>query len=284
MNAAPTTSDRTPGPAATPVDGGGATFSWRMAGRGNGTPVMLLHGLLGSRRSWEPQLASLSGDRTVLAWDAPGYGGSAALGAPSFEAFGDAVARCADEAGFDRFHLVGLSFGGMIAQYAALRHPQRLASLSLLSTSPKFGFDGVTMPESWRAARLAPLDAGQQPPDFAPAVLRAISGPSISDEALAGEVRAAELVSERALRVAIDVLVTHDTCDALERIAVPTLCVVGELDAETPVAYSRFIADRIPGAQLVVVPRAGHLVNVEAPGDVNRLLADRFAGCEAGRG
>lgn len=229
-------------------------------------------------------MASLSADRAVLAWDAPGYGSSVPLGSPSFEELGDAVARCADEAGFDRFHLVGLSFGGMIAQHAALRHAGRLVSLSLLSTSPQFGFDGVTTPEAWRAARLAALDAGRQPIDFAPDVLRAISGPGIADEALAGEIRAAELVTERGLRAAIDALITHDTRDALAHIAVPTLCVVGEVDGETPTAYSEFLAAQLPDARLAVLPAAGHLVHVEAPDEVNCLLADHFARCEAAHG
>lgn len=247
-------------------------------------PVILLHGLLGSRRAWEPQLAALSGDRTVVAWDAPGYGSAAAPAAAGFEVYADAVARCADEAGFESFHLVGLSFGGMIAQHAALRHGDRLVSLSLLSSSPKFGFDGVTTAASWRAARLAPLDAGRRPIDFAPDVLRAISGPGISDAAIAGELRAAELVTDAGLRAAIDALITHDTCDALAQIHVPTLCIVGDADAETPVAYSQFLADRIPEARLVVVPGAGHLVHVEAADEVNRLLGDHFVRSEAADG
>lgn len=247
-------------------------------------PAILLHGLLGSRRAWEPQLAGLSAERTVLAWDAPGFGRSATLGAPSFEALGDAVARCADEAGFDRFHLVGLSFGGMIAQHAALRHPHRLVSLSLLATSPKFGLDGVTTPEAWQAARRAPLDAGQQPADFAPAVIGSITGPDTPAGVLAEQIDAASLVNPAGLRMAIDVLVTHDTRDALAGIDVPTLCVVGDLDAETPVDYSRFVAERIPGATLVVVPGAGHIVSAEAPDVVNGVLLDHFSRSEAADG
>ena len=53
-------------------------------------PAVLLHGLLGSRMAWEPQLAALSDDRTVLAWDAPGYGSAAALTSATFGAYADA--------------------------------------------------------------------------------------------------------------------------------------------------------------------------------------------------
>lgn len=278
MNAPPLTDQSPP---AAPADVVGTSCSWRWAGSGGATPAILLHGLLGSRRAWEPQLAALSADRTVLAWDAPGYGSSAGLDEPTLAAYADAVARCADEAGFDRFHLVGLSFGGMIAQHAALRLTDRLVSLSLLSSSPKFGFDGVTTAESWRAARLAPLDAGRRPIDFAPDVLRAISGPAITDGALAGEIRAAELVTDAGLRAAIDALITHDTREALAQIDVPALCIVGDADAETPVAYSRFLAEHLPDARLEVVAGAGHLVHVEAADAVNRLLAEHFTRTEA---
>lgn len=259
-------------------------FAWREAGSAvEGPPVVLLHGLTGSRLSWEPQLDALGVSRRVAAWDLPGYGESSPLeGTPTFRAFADAVVRFIDEIGADRVHLVGLSFGGMIAQYTAAAHADRLVSLSLMATSPKFGLDG-TQPDEWRAARLAALDAGQEPIDFAPRVLRAIAGPTITDDALAGQVDAAARVPSSGLRTSIEVLVTHDSRPLLAGIAVPTLVVVGELDGETPVEYARALADPIPGARLHVVPGAGHLLNVEAPDAVNALLSDHFAATEQRR-
>lgn len=266
-------------------------FSWReatphdsdlsAATDGSRLPVVLLHGLTGSRLSWEPQLAHLGDQRRVVAWDLPGYGASAPLAEPaSFAALADAVARFCDVLGEPRVHLVGLSYGGMIAQYAAVAHPDRFASLSLLATSPKFGLDG-TQPDEWRAARLAPLDAGQEPIDFAPRVMRAIAGPHISDEAYEGQVAAAARVPSAGLRVSLDVLVTHDSRPLLGRIVTPTQVVVGELDGETPVAYATVLADGIPGAVLHVVPGAGHLLNVEAPDAVDALLIRHFQATEA---
>lgn len=259
-------------------------FAWREAGSSNGgTVVVLLHGLTGSRLSWEPQLEALGASRRVVAWDLPGYGDSAPLeGAPTFRAVADAVARFVDTIGADRVHLVGLSFGGMIAQYTAAAHGDRLISLSLMATSPKFGLDG-TQPDEWRAARLAALDAGEEPIDFAPRVLRSIAGPAITEAALAGQVAAAARVPSAGLRTSIEVLVTHDSRPLLAGIAVPTMVVVGELDGETPVEYARALADPIPGARLHVVQGAGHLLNVEAPDAVNALLSDHFAAAEQRR-
>ena len=118
-------------------------------------------------RPGEPQLEGLSAAHRVVAWDLPGYGASAPLDGPlTFPALADAVVRLLDVLGSDQAHVVGLSMGGMIAQHAAVHHPDRVRSLALLATSPAFGLDG-TRPEAWRAARLAPLDAGREPGDDA---------------------------------------------------------------------------------------------------------------------
>jgi pimeloyl-ACP methyl ester carboxylesterase len=263
------------------VAGGGIgrrRFAWRESGPvSGGAPVLvLLHGLGGSRLSWEPQLQSLSGNHRVVAWDMPGYGGSAPIdGDLTFPILADAVVEFLDTIGADVVHLAGISMGAMIAQYVAARSPSHLASLTLLSTSPVFGLDG-TKPDEWRAARLAPLDAGLEPADFALDVLRSIAGPGISAEALDGQRAAMARVSARAMRQAIDCLVTHDSRALLPQIAAPTLCAVGELDDETPVAYGYALADLIPQARLVVVPDAGHLLNVEAPEAVNHLLEEQM--------
>jgi 3-oxoadipate enol-lactonase len=77
-------------------------------------------------------------------------------------------------------------------------------------------------------------------------------------------------------------VVTHDARSVLHLIAVPTLVLVGELDTETPPAYAEAIARAVPGARLVVVPGAGHLLPAEAPRAVNRHLRDHLAAAAAG--
>jgi pimeloyl-ACP methyl ester carboxylesterase len=209
----------------------------------------------------------------------PGYGSSVAIdGATTFERLADSVAHLLDAIGVRAAHVAGISFGGMIAQYVAAMHPSRVISLTLLSTSPAFGLDG-TKPDEWRAARLAPLDEGREPIDFAEDVLRAVAGPHITPEALAGQRAAMGRVSAAALRRSIDCLVTHDSRALLPTIDAPTICAVGELDEETPVRYAFELADLIPNARLVVVPHAGHLLNAEAPDDVNELLLEQIDHC-----
>lgn len=256
----------------TPTDVDGPRLAWREAG--DGPPLVLLHGLGGSRLSWEPQLAGLSDRHRVVAWDLPGYGASRPLAdTVTFTTLADAVVDLLDTLDVESAHLGGISFGGMIAQYVAARYPSRVRTLALLATSPAFGLDG-TKPDEWRAARLAPLDAGRQPADFADDVLSAIAGPHISAAAMAGQRAAMARISATALRDSIECLVTHDSRALLPAITAATVCMVGDLDTETPVAYGFALADLIPNATLAVIPMAGHLLNVEAPEAVNQLFEE----------
>jgi 3-oxoadipate enol-lactonase len=255
------------------IDVDDASVGWREAGA-EGEVVLLLHGLGGSRTSWEPQLRTLSRSRRVVAWDQPGYGVSAPLAETTFPALAGAAVALLDRLEIGRAHLVGLSFGGMVAQHVALEHPERVHSLALLSTSPAFGLDG-TSPDDWREARLSGL-VGRSPADVAEPVLRGIAGSGIDDAALAEQCAAMARIPAEGLRAAIACIVTHDTRARLGELAVPTLVAVGEHDDETPPAYARALADGIAGARLEVVPEAGHLLNAEAPTIVNALLSEHF--------
>ena len=254
------------------IDVNGERFAWREAG--DGDLIVLLHGLGGSRISWEPQLAALSANHRVAAWDLPGYGNSAPLldVAVTFPALAHAATDWIVALGGAPAHVVGISMGAMIAQYLAAWHPECVRSLTLLSASPAFGLDG-TSPQKWQTARLAPLAAGQQPADFADSVLRAIAGPRIDEVTLDGQRRAMARINGPALQRSIECLVTHDSRMLLAGITAPTLVMVGELDNETPPAYARVLSEGIPHAWLQVIPQVGHLLNVEAADEVNAAIA-----------
>jgi pimeloyl-ACP methyl ester carboxylesterase len=244
--------------------------AWREAGEGD--VIVFLHGLGGSRLSWQPQLEALASSWRCAAWDMPGYGNSAPLERTTFAALADAAAAWIGVLG-GRAHVVAISFGGMIAQYLAASHPEVVRSLTLLATSPKFGLDG-TRPDDWRAARLAPLDQGLQPAEFSGRVLRGLAGPHLDDEAFAGQQAAMARVPAAGLRAAIDCLITHDSRALLATVTAPTLVIVGELDRETPLDYAMALADGVPGARLAPIADAGHLLNVEAPHTVNLLIRE----------
>ena len=264
----PKPSDSAASTEAADVDG---PLAWREQGRG--APVVFLHGLGGSRTSWEPQLAGLSDAFRCIAWDMPGYGASAPVEPLTFATIADSVARLLDAALVERAHLVGESFGGMHALHVAAHHPDRVARLVLANTSPAFGLDG-TDPDAWRAARLASLDAGRTPADIAEDVLTSIAGPALSGDALTMRAAAFARIPAAGLRAAIECLPAHDVRERLGAIAAPALVVAGGLDTETPVAYSRILADGLQNAELIVLDGVGHLAASEVPLAFNRLVRD----------
>lgn len=254
----------------TPVDVDGGPIAWREAG--SGPLVVFLHGLGTTRTGWEPQLRALAESYRCVAWDMPGYGASPPLSEPlTFTSLSDAVRDLVRHLGETAAHLVGLSFGGMVAQHTALRHPQHVRSLVLVDSSPAFGLDG-TDPAEWMRLRLEPLDRGATPAEIAEAVIRSVVGPEAPDKAVAEAVASMARIPSQGLRAAVSCLPTHDLRSELRRILAPTLVLVGEHDRETPRAYSELLAARIPTASLEVVPGAGHLANLEAPEVVNRLI------------
>ena len=244
--------------------------AWREAGEG--TAVLFLHGLGMSRTGFDPQLTELSDRRRCIAWDMPGYGASPLpAGGLTFPLLADAVAALLDRLGLSSAHLVGLSMGGQIALHAALAHPARVRSLALLDTSPAFGLDG-TDPEEWKRLRLEPLEQGAEPAAFAEQVLRGVMGPRVTDAQVAEAVATMSRITAPALAAAVRNLVTHDVRARLGEIEAPTLVLCGELDEETPLAYSEALRDGIAGAELAIVPGVGHVSNLEAPETVNALL------------
>lgn len=248
-------------------------IAWRQAGPADAPSVVFLHGLGGTRLAWEPQLEGLSDRFRCIAWDLPGYGGSAPIEPLTFWAAADAVARLLDVLGVERADLVGLSMGGQIAQYVALAHPGRVRRLVLADTSYRFGADG-TDPEAWKRLRLDALDAGLTPADIAPRVLDSIAAPGFGGRERSRLVAAFALIESDGLRAAVEMLPSHDTSARLGEITAPTLVLVGEHDTETPHEYAEYLAEHIPGARLAVIPGAGHLPPSEQPAEFNRLVTE----------
>ena len=247
------------------------SVAWREAGDRRSSAAVFLHGLGGRRTNWDPQLAALGDVRRCCAVDLPGYGDSPGLPG-SLPEIAAGVARWIDGLDIGPVDLVGLSFGGMVAQHLTLDRPDLVATLSLLDTSPAFGLDGVTTPESWLASR---IDAIRDPDPSSPgieAVVAGLVGRDASPEVRSTMVESMKAVRPATLEAACRALVGHDTRERLPRITVPVLVMVGAEDTETPPSYAEEIAARIPGAELVVVPGAGHLVNLEDPEVVNDRL------------
>ena len=231
-----------------------------------GTAIVMLHGVGGGKDAWAGQLESFAaaGHRAV-AWDAPGYGESVTIDPYDMAGLAHALEHLLDAIGAERVVLLGHSMGGMIVQAAAAAFPQRIAGLILSATSPAFGKPDGAWQHAFLRQRLGPLDAGKTMADLAPALVAALVAP----DAEPGGVRLATDVMARVpsdtYRRALAALVGFDLRAALPAIAMPVLALAGEHDTTVPPAVMARMAEKIPGADYLVLPGCGHLANLERP-------------------
>lgn len=250
---------------------------FRKQGQGPRT-VLFLHGVGADADSWEPQLQhfAAAGYRAV-AWNMPGYGGSAALPVASFPGIADALCQLLDELKIDRVDLVGHSYGGMVGQEMAARHPQRLRTLTLSGTSPAFGRPDGEWQQAFVKERLAPIEAGKSMADLADGMIRSLAGPDADPTGIAIARRSIGQVPVATFAAGIRLIVTFDRRGSLPQITVPTLVVAGERDSNAPALMMEKMASKIPGARFVCLVGAGHLANLERPSAFNAALAEFLA-------
>lgn len=246
---------------------------------GTGALVVLMHGVGGNRGNWRANLPALAADFHVAAWDARGYGDSEDVDGPRRMAdFAGDLARLLDHFGAARAHLVGLSMGGRIAAHFHAAWPERVASLALCDTHLGFAHFSDEAREAFIAKRRDPLLAGKTPADIAPGLAHSMMGDpqnAAAREALVASMSA--LRSDSYIRTVV-ASVEDDAAPLLDDVRVPTLVVAGERDRLTPPALARQIAERIAGARLEIIPGAGHLSNIEAPGAFNDVLLSFLRG------
>lgn len=234
-------------------------------GKGD-TVVFLLHGVGGGKEAWahnQPVLAS-QGFRTV-AWDMPGYGASAPLSPCTNARLADALKTLIAHVGARRNVLLGHSMGGMVAQELVALHPALVHGLVLYSTSPAFGKADGAWQQQFLQSRFAPLDRGLGMAGLANQLVPTMFA-SAADPARIAEAAALMAgVPAESYRAALSAIVSFNRLAALGDIAVPTLCLAGELDLNAPPAVVEKMAGRIPAAAYACLPQVGHIANLEQP-------------------
>ncbi|MGE0736529.1 MAG: alpha/beta fold hydrolase [Alphaproteobacteria bacterium] len=234
--------------------------------------VVFLHGIGGNRHSFDDQLPYFASGWRAVAWDMPGYGDSRHTGPLSFALLADALAALVDKLKAPRVAVVGHSLGGMIAQEFAARYPNRLSALVLFATSAAFGGKDDTFKNQFLAARLAPLDRGLTPADFAADVVGPMFGDATSAEIKARAVASMAAIKPDAYRAAVNCIVTFDRRAELKNIKCPTLVLAAERDPLAPPKSMQRMAADIPGARFETLPGVGHLANFEAPSLFNATV------------
>ena len=262
-----------PGRAVHHIEVSGLRIGYERAGAG--PPVVLVPGFVGGvEGTWGRQLAGLSDEFEVVAWDPPGSGWSAdppeAFRLPDYA---NVLAQFVEALGLHYPHLVGLSFGGAVIVELWRRHSRLPATIVLAGAYA--GWRGSLGPEAADQRLEASLRAAALTPDqFAAAMVPSMFSPSPPPEALADFSSAVARVRPAGFRTMATALAEADVRDLLPQIDVPTLVVHGADDSRATLDVASALVAAIPTARLVVLPGVGHVSPVEAPEAFNREVRD----------
>jgi len=235
------------------IDRDGVTIHYEV--HGSGPPLLLTHGYSSTSGMWQGQIEALSKRHTLILWDMRGHGQSDYPDDPA--AYSEALtvgdmAALLDVVGAKTAIIGGLSLGGYMSLAFYRAHPDRVRALLIIDTGPGFKKDDAR--EAWNKRA---QDTGDRFDREGLEVLKSASRErsGVTHRNASGLARAARgMLTQRDARV----------IESLSGIQVPSLIVVGADD--TPfLAASDYMAAKIPGAQKVVIPAAGHAVNIDQP-------------------
>ena len=250
-------------------------FSYEAAGDSSQRLLVFLHGIGGAARAWRGQIAAFGDRYRAIAWDMPGYGGSAPLAAVSIATLADALQDFLDQVGATKPVLVGHSIGGMIVQQWLMKHPKTAAAVVLTQTSPAFGKADGDWQKSFIEARLGPLDRGETMRSLAPTLVKELVGDDPDARGIEVACDCMAAVPEASYRACMLALLGFDQRSALKEIKVPTLVLSGSKDKNAPAPMMAKMATYIPSATYIEIEDVGHLVNLERPDAFNTAL-DQF--------
>jgi pimeloyl-ACP methyl ester carboxylesterase len=237
--------------------------------------LLFLHGVGGGHAAWARQIPYFSAlGHRAHAWDQPGYGDAAPVEPYDLEQVADALRRLIESLGGEPAVLVGHSMGGMIAQEAYARFPQLVKALVLGFTSPSFGGGSREFVDKFIAARIAPLDAGAGMAQIAARLMPAMRGSKSQPAGLAQAERIMSGIPPATYRKAVQLLTTFDRREQLAGIRVPTLLIAGADDRTAPASVLERMAQKIPGAEYVLLAGCGHLGPLDQPEEFNQALRE----------
>jgi 3-oxoadipate enol-lactonase len=242
---------------------------------GEGPPIVMLHGLGGTSNSFQAMVPALAGFRLVRP-DLPGAGRSPMPAQKiTVGSLVEALADAADHLGVGRAHVVGHSFGTLIAQHIAARHPDRVASLTL--------FGPILEPQDAARERLRARAAAARQQGMA-AVADQLIGSALATATAGENPVVVAFVRESHMRQ--DAEGFARSCEALGQaekadhrlIDCPALIVTGDEDAVGPPSIAQELADKIGGAKTVILNRCGHWTPVEKSKECGKLLSEFVRG------
>lgn len=258
---------------------------------GSGTPLVFIHEFAGDWRSWEPQMRHFSRYYRVITYSARGFKPSDVPEDPT--AYSQAHARddviaVLDHLGIDRAHVVGLSMGGFATLHVGIAHPQRARSLVIAGCG--YGAAPDQRPKFERECEAAAQRFETQGAEAARQYALGPTRVQYQNKDPRGWAEFAAQLAEHDWRGQANTMrgvqmkrpSLWELTEDMQRIEVPTLIVTG--DEDDPCLEPALLMKRsIPTAGLVVLPQAGHTINLEDPDAFNRTLLEFFMRVETGR-
>lgn len=253
--------------------------------RGDGPPVVFVHGAAVDGAQWTPQAAALADDYTTITYDVRGHGrtGGSAVDPYSIDRFSADLEALVSELGLDRPVVCGLSMGGCIAQAYAARYPERirglvladtfapvrldwrdrLAFLGLRATIPPVRLVGYERVERWMVRLQELIQGDGVSGDYAAIERLRAAGPRMANAEFAKVIRA--------------IASFHEADVNLAAVDVPVLLLCGEHDGGFIRRHTWHLAAELPRAAVRVVPDAGHASNLDNPAWVTTALREYLA-------
>jgi 3-oxoadipate enol-lactonase len=260
---------------------------------GEGEPVMLVMGLGTPRIGWFHQFGFLSlRGYDVVSFDNRGCGETKCESQWTVEDMAADVVAIADAFGFETFHLVGISMGGMISQEAALAYPDRIRTLTLMATTPG-GPESVPMTPEYMAAMMLPdpvermrksieLTFGEkyrtENPEMMKVIIDAATGGTVDGLIPIGAEGIGTAGFFTQVMAVVNWMAAGGAADRLKEIDKPTLVIHGGDDHLLPLPNGEILARDIPGARFRVWPHAGHALTHEYADEVNTELLGHLLG------
>lgn len=254
-------------------------------GASDARPLLLLHGIGSRSFSFQPLMQALGSTRTVIAWDAPGYGASRPLASPSpvVADYAASVLALLDALALREVDLLGHSLGTLMAAHVAETAPERVRRLALLSPTLGYGIaPGAPLPPAVaaRPAELAELGGDAFARKRGP---RLVHAPERKPDATEAVIAAMATMTLPGYAQAAHLLGTGRLLDDVAKLRCPTLVAVGAEDVVTPPDIARRVAKALPpravtSAEAVLIEGCGHAVYLEEPATVAALIERHFTG------
>jgi pimeloyl-ACP methyl ester carboxylesterase len=252
--------------------------------RGSGPDVLLIAGLGDPAEAWQPQLDGLADRYRVSAFDNRGVGRSPLPDEPlSVATMADDAAAILRALDVPAAHVAGFSMGSTIAQELALRHPELVRSLVLVSTYARP--DALLRSQfafwSW-LAEAAPSERAFFEAFFTWVYTPRAHADGTVDQFVGEALAFAHQQTVEGFQAQVDACLAHDTADRLSRIAAPTLVLSGEFDTILPPRFGRFVAAEIPNARFELMPGEAHQPFQEVPDEFNARVDAFWRELDAG--